>query len=209
MTKKLKFIVLLLICSLLNVNLAWGTEITLLATDFATNNGYFTTEQTITKTVSFGYIQAYKSNANNTPTGWAKEQALVLKGNSGQVYNKAAISTISNIRVYVVVNTNSFTLSYGTTTACIDGSITRPTTASGTESITYTSYNSDTKKSTSGQTTTATYYDFDLSSASPTYFKIANGSNQLFIWKIVITYSSCTKLGQINGSINRTMQAHK
>lgn len=194
---KSRWLVTIILLLSLSIGNAWGSEITILATDMATNNGYFTSEQTFTKTVQFGYIYAYQSNANNTPAGWAKNQTMVLKGHAsqnGKIYNKAAISTISNIRVYLVANTNSFTLSYGTTTACSSGSITRPASATGTESITYTSYNSGTKTTTAGQTTTASYYDFDVSAASPTFFKIANGSSQLFIWKIVITYSSGTSV---------------
>ena len=209
---KSRWLVTIILLLSLSTGSAWGSEITLVATDFATNNGYFTSEQTFTKTVQFGYIYAYQSNANNTPTGWAKNQAVPMKGHAsqnGKIYNKAAISTISNIRVYVVVNTNSFTVSYGTTTACDAGSITRPASATGTESITYTSYNSDSKTTTPGQTTTASYYDFDVSAANPTYFKISNGSNALYIWKIVITYSSGTsvnlsKADASNGSFKWT-----
>ena len=204
----LRMVATLLLILCVGVGNVWGETITLTYDDI-TATSYSGSETTFTDVVSFGYINVMRNNSNGTPSGWAKNQVIQVRASSGQLYNKAAISTISNIRVYVVVNTNAFTLSYGTTTACSSGSISRPTTATGSESITYTKYES--KKETPGQTTTATYYDFDLSSAKPTFFKITNGSNALYVWKIVITYSaaSCSEnptigTASLNGSFNMT-----
>lgn len=197
-----------MICLLLMVGVekALGDVITLTYSDISATS-YSSSEATFTNGATFGYVYTMRNNANGTPEGWASGQLIQMKKSSdnGQIYNKTAISTISNIRVYIVVNTNSFTLSYGTTTACNAGSISRPTTATGTESITYSSYSKPTV--TPGQTTTATYYDFDLSSSSPTYFKITNGSGALYVWKIVITYSaaSCTTNATVTAGSNSSV----
>jgi uncharacterized repeat protein (TIGR02543 family) len=190
-----KRLALVLAVGLIAVN-TWGSTINLTYTDVTTTS-YSGSEATFTNVVQFGFVNLMRNGSNGTPTGWAKDQVLQVKGSGGTLYNKAAISTISNIRVYLVANTNTFTLTYGTTTACNAGSITRPTTATGSESITYTKY--ENKTTTTGQTTTANYYDFDLSSSNPTYFKITNGSSTIYIWKVVITYSSGYAITWNNG----------
>ena len=207
--RQLRYVVVILFVLLGCVSEVWGDIITLTYSNI-TETSYKNDETSFQSTVEFGYTGISRNNSNGTPTEWAASQVMQVRKSSngaGTLYNKGAISTISNIRVYIVANTNSFTLTYGTTSECSAGSITRPQTPSGTESITYTSYDSSTKKTSSGQTTTATYYDFDLGSASPTYFKITNGGNVIYIWKIIITYSSCTQLGSINGSVSSNFSA--
>ena len=191
---KLKLFLPLLMLLCFTVGNVWADVITLTYEDVTTTS-YSTTEQNFTDGVQFGYTNLMRNGSNGTPSGWAKDQ--VLQSKNGSLYNNAAISTISNIRVYLVVNTNTFTLAYGTTNECNAGSITRPTTATGSANITYSSYAN--KTVTSGQSTTASYYDFNLSTASPTFFKITTGSNAVYIHKIEITYSS-TSGGSGGGS---------
>ena len=186
--RKLKTLFALLVLSFFTIGNVWAETITLTYDDVSATS-YSSSEQTFTNGVQFGYVYLMRNGTNGQPSGWAANQVMQVSksSNNGLLYNKAPISRITNIRVYVVVNTNAFTLTYGNTTACDAGSISRPTTATGSESITYSSYAD--KKVTPGQSTTATYYDFDLSSSKPTYFKITNGSGVLYIWKVVITYT--------------------
>ena len=176
-------LIVALLCSL-GTGTAWADTIELTYLDF-TNTSYNTSENTFTSTVSFGYINAMRNGNNGTPSGWAKEQVIQTK-NTSSIYNKAAITGLTNIRVYTVANTNSFTITTGTSAQPTTNSVTRPSTPTGSESITYTKY--ENKKTTPGQTTTANYYDFAVASGN-NYFKIAPGGS-LYIWKIVLTYST-------------------
>ena len=97
------------------------------------------------------------NNSNGTPNGWAKHQVMQCKAN-GEIYNTEAISGLKSIRVYLVVNTSAFTVYSGTSKAPETNSVSRPTTATGTQSVTYTGYAS--KKEVPNQSTTANYYAF-------------------------------------------------
>lgn len=187
--KKLLLKSILLLCALITGTSAWATDETIEITySDITKTSYDASETTFDKSeITFGYVNMAKNNSNGTPTGWASNQVIQTKSSTGVFYNKTAITGLKNVRVYVVVNTNSFKIYSGTTAQPTTNEVTRPTTATGSESITYSSYAS--KKVTPGQTTTATYYDFPITSGNK-YFKIANGSNVLYIWKIVLTYES-------------------
>ena len=180
---------LFLLCALVVGTNAWATDETIEITySDITKTGYDASETTFDKSeITFGYVNMAKNNANGTPTGWASNQVIQTKASTGVFYNKTAITGLKNVRVYVVVNTNSFKIYSGTTAQPTTNEVTRPTTATGSESITYSSYAKPTV--TPGQTTTATYYDFPITSGNK-YFKIANGSNAIYIWKIVLTYES-------------------
>lgn len=182
----------LLLCALMvGSGSAWAEEetITLTCSNVSSTTSYPTTEKTFTESdVTFGYVNVMINNSNGTPTGWASKQVMQCKAN-GELYNTDAISGLKNIRVYLVVNTNAFTVFYGnaskpTTDA---NSVSRPTTPTGTESIDYTTY---ANKKTGNGTTNASYYDFDLSGKDATYFRIKNGSGANYIYKIVITYDA-------------------
>ena len=188
--KKLLLNSILLLCALITgTSSSWATDETIEITySDITNTGYNASETTFDKSeITFGYVNMAKNNANGTPTGWASNQVIQTKASTGVFYNKTAITGLKNVRVYVVVNTNSFKIYSGTTAQPTTNEVTRPTTATGSESITYSSYAKPTV--TPGQTTTATYYDFPITSGNK-YFKIANGSNAIYIWKIVLTYES-------------------
>ncbi len=180
---------LLLLCALIVGTNAWATDETIEITySDITKTGYDASETTFDKSeITFGYVNMAKNNANGTPSGWASNQVIQTKASTGVFYNKTAITGLKNVRVYVVVNTNSFKIYSGTTAQPTTNEVSRPTTATGSESITYSSYTN--KTVTSGQATTATYYDFPITSGNK-YFKIANGSNAIYIWKIVLTYES-------------------
>ncbi len=190
---------MLLLCALIvGSGSAWATDETIEITysNFS-NTSYNTSESTFLQSnITFGYVNAMRNGSNGTPTGWAKDQVIQTK-NGGSIYNKTAISGLKNIRVYIVANTNSFTVTSGTSAQPTDNSVTRPNTATGTESITYSSYAN--KTVTPNQTTTASYYDFTVNND---YFKIAPGGS-LYIWKIVLTYSTTHTLtySATNGSI--------
>lgn len=150
-----------------------------------TNTSYNTSESTFTHdTFTFGYVNAMRNGSNGTPSGWAKNQVIQTK-NTSKIYNKTSMGSITKIRVYTVTNTNSFTITSGSSMEPTTNSVTRPATPTGTESITYSSYAN--KTVTPGQTTTANYYDFNISNQN--YFKIAPGGS-LYIYKIEITYSN-------------------
>lgn len=186
MIKKLHLKSLLLIAALLvGSSSAWAVDQTIEITfsNFS-NTSYNADESTFTQDgFTFGYINAMRNGSNGTPSGWAKDQVIQTKS-GGYIYNKSAISGLKNIRVYIVANTNSFTVTSGTSSKPTTNSVTRPTTATGTQNITYTKY--ENKTTTENQTTTATYYDFAVAND---YFQIAPGGS-LYIWKIVLTYDS-------------------
>ena len=170
-----------ILCSLFT-GTAWADETIEITYSNFSNTSYNTSESTFSQSgFTFGYVNAMRNGSNNTPTGWAKDQVIQTKS-GGSIYNKTAIPGLKNIRVYIVANTNSFTITSGTTSSPTSNSVTRPSTATGTESITYSSYAN--KIVTEGQTTTANYYDFAVSND---FFKIAPGGS-LYIWKIVLTY---------------------
>lgn len=134
--------------------------------------------------ISFGYVNAIINSSNGTPAGWAKNQVIQTKS-GGSIYNTSSMGSITKIRVYTVANTNSFSVSSGASPQPTDNSITRPSTPTGTETITYSSY--ENKTVTEGQSTTANYYDFAINDQP--YFKIAPGGS-LYIYKIEITYTN-------------------
>ena len=151
------------------------------------SGAYSNDEKTFTtNSKQFGYIQVIQNGKGN-PSNWAATQTMQFKGNSttpGVLYNKDALGTsIKNVRIYLAVNNNAFTLAYGTDTEVSTGSKTRvQSTSSG--SFTMTVNHKD------GGTLSAdvNYYDYDLSSYNVNYFKLTNGSNANYVWKIEITY---------------------
>ena len=184
---------MLLLCALVaGSSSVWATDetITITCSNVSSTTAYSSTESTFTQSdYTFGYKDVAINNANGTPTDWAKNQVIQCKKSSGTLYNKTAISGLKNIRVYVVSNTNPFTLYSGTSAEPTTNGITRPTTASGSETVTYTKYKN--KTTTENQSATATYYDFDLSGTNRNYFKITiGGTGVLYIYKIEITYTS-------------------
>jgi len=165
---------------------AWGTTITLTESDVCSYTSYSASENTFTNGVQFGFINLMTNNSNNTPTGWSKNQVMQTK-NSGYLYNKAALSTIQHVKVYIVVNDNALSVGYGTTEKPTTNTIAKASATSGSDSITYIDYvKNNTPKSVSG---TATTYDFDLSSYNATYFTIIPGGST-YIWKVEITYEA-------------------
>ena len=191
---------MLLLCALVGgVNSAWADDKTIEITySNFTNTSYNTSENTFLQSVfTFGYINAMRNGSNGTPNGWAKDQVIQTKS-GGYIYNKTAIHGLKSIRVYIVTNTNSFTVTSGDSAQPTTNSVTRPNAATGTESITYSSYSN--KTVTPGRTTTASYYDFTVDND---YFRIAPGGS-LYIWKIVLTYTTPTHTltySATNGSI--------
>lgn len=160
------------------------TKTTTITYEQFTNTSYNTSESTFSlDDLTFGYINAMRNGSNGTPSGWAKNQVIQTKS-GGYIYNNTSMGAITHIRVYTVANTNSFTVTSGTTAKPTTNSITRPSTPSGTATITYSAY--ENKTVTEGQTTTANYYDFDID-AQP-FFRIAPGGS-LYIYKIEITYT--------------------
>ena len=174
--------------AVLSIGQVWAaTTITLTESDVRSNTSYNTTEKTFTNSdVDFGYINVMTNNANGTPTDWAKNQVMQSK-NSSYLYNKDELSTIQHVKVYIVVNDNALSVGYGTTEKPTETKIAKADATSGSESITYTKYAN--KTTTPNQTTTATTYDFDLSSYNATYFTIIPGGST-YIWKVEVTYES-------------------
>lgn len=151
------------------------------------DTSYPSSEKTFTNnSKSFGYVQVMR-NGKGTPTNWAAAQTLQFKGNSttpGVLYNKTALGTsIKNIRVYLVVNNNAFTLAYGTDTSVSTGSKTR------TQYTTTDTYSMKVNHKDGGTLdATVNVYDYDLSSFNVNYFKLTNGSSANYVWRIEVTY---------------------
>lgn len=153
--------------------------------DITTTGSYSGTEVGFTEnSKAFGYIACMKNSANS-PSDWAKQQVIQLRKSSsgaGSIYNKDALgSQIKNIRVYLVGSSN-FSVKYGTSTDVNAGSISRPTTPTGTQQVIY--------NVNSGGTASATlnYYDFNIASHNASHFQILNGGSANYIYKIEITY---------------------
>lgn len=142
---------------------------------------YSTSETTFTKdNISFGYINAINNSSNGTPQGWAKDQVIQTKGS---IYNKTSMGSINKVRFYIAVEgNNSFSVLYGDDASVSGGTIAKPSTPSGTETISYTKYEN---KQTSTATTTINYYDFDVDGAE--YFKFS-ASKAVYIYKIEVYY---------------------
>ena len=191
--KSLLFALLFLLCG---VGQLWATTITLTESDVRSNTSYNTSEKTFTNGVQFGYINVMTNNSNGTPTNWAKNQVMQSKSGS-YLYNKAALSTIQHVKVYIVVNDNALSVGYGTTEKPTENTIAKANATSGTQSVTYTKYAN--KTTTANQTAIATTYDFDLSSYNATYFTIIPGGST-YIWKVEVTYEETSSGG--GGSSN-------
>lgn len=188
--KRIHFVKLLLVTVLACGNhFAWSADETITITySDITQTSYNSSEVTFTDGVSFGYVNMMQNNANGTPTGWAKSQVIQCRASS-TIRNTNAITGLKKIRVYLAVNTNTFTIytsSSAITSKPNDGGTSRPTTATGTKEQTYTTYSN---KQTGTGTTTLNYYDFDVASGQD-YFFLSVGSSAVYIWSIELTYSS-------------------
>lgn len=175
---------------------AWGEEITLTATSgFGSSYG---------TTAPVGYSgDGIMYNPKNTPSGWASKQVIQFRksgSGAGTLYNTEAINGISSISVYLVNVDKPFTLYYGSSSNPTTNETVNSSAVKTTESVSYTTTSSTTVS------TDALIYTFDLSSSSPSYFKIVNGGNANYVYKIVITYGTSTSTPYINAS-NLTIEA--
>ena len=143
--------------------------------------------------LKFGYTRCMYTAVNQPTTNMKAGQMIQMPkkvtGNKptdpGVLYNKDALGTsIKNIRVYLVKNDNTFSISYGTSTAVSSG------TKQKSDATSSTSFSHDFEHKTSGVVSeNGKYYDFDLSSLNVNYFKLTNGSGGAnYIWKIEIIY---------------------
>lgn len=150
-----------------------------------TKTSYDANETTFTNnSKQFGYVNCMK-NQNGSPSGWANYQLIQARKSSsgaGALYNKQALGTaIKNVRVYLN-GTATFSIYYGTTTDVNTGNKSRPTTPTGTKTISYNAQGGGTSSAT------LNYYDFDLSSYNVNYFKFLNGGSANYVWRIEVTY---------------------
>lgn len=184
--KQLKLLFTFLFLAVLGLGNVWGEDVEISYANFS-NTSYNTSESTFTTgDFTFGYVNAMKNGANGTPTGWAKNQVIQTKSGS-TIYNKTELGKITNIRVYLVVNNNAFTITSGETSNNLNHTTSKPNNPSGTENITYTAYAN--KTTTEGQSGTSNYYDIDLSQYSDKFFKLTSGGSN-YIYKLIITYTT-------------------
>ncbi len=193
-TKRINRLFVLFVALLtMSVNQSWAETITLICSDISATSYSTDDGQTVTKAgITFGYKDVSQNNTQGTPEGWAKQQVIQFKGSSGVFYNTTAISGLTNIRVYLAVNTNPFYIYSGSeaiTSKPTEDGTNRPTTPTGTQNVEYTTYAKG--GATGTGETTINYYDFPISDAS--FFHLAAGSKVLYIWKIEITYSASEK----------------
>ena len=186
----------------LGIGNMWGATLDITASNF--ESSYSTSESTFSVS---GYTIGYKNvmkNQNGTPSGWATSQIIQMRKNAstyGRLYNKSEITGLSKIRFWVKSGT---TFQIYTGTSMIDdtpgsGALTLGE-AAGSETISYTTYAKGGK--TGSGSITLSYYDIDITNGD-TYFYITTGNIvTAYIYKIEITYSTCTLLGSINGSIS-------
>lgn len=187
----------LLLCALIagsgSVWAAVATEdIVITSANLTKSSGYPTQAETTfdVNDFTFGYnTGVYRPTANNTPSGWIGGQVIQFKKNLGVLYNTTAINNITKIRIYRCYGSAPFTLYSGssaqpTTNGCAHDAASGVT--SSTETMEYQKYVKG--KDATTESINVTYFEFDLSTNKPSYFKISCGDGTLYVNKIVITH---------------------
>ena len=204
---------LVLLCTL-EVGNAWGTdiEIDLNLTQAATYpNTFPTSTGTTSGTYTFGgYSFGFSCNTavyrGSTGSGSSIKYYLLI-GKAGAAENNASIVTfpaIANYKLKEVLITVA--TSSGTNVKAYIGSAYNTKLTGGND---WTFNNISTNNA---NVHTWTLSGTSVNTAYKMYIVRASGNNTYNgqLARLKLTYEpSCTKLGQINGSINRTMQAHK
>lgn len=147
-----------------------------------TTGGYVTTATHVkNENLPFEYLQIM-ANGKNNPTGYGAGQVMQFRSSSGEIYNTESFgSPVKYVEVYAQ-SSNPFYVYYGDKKAPSENKISRPTTPSGTKTISI--------KDNDGKNVEEEvhYYLLDLSSYNANYIRIVNGSSTNYFYKIVLLF---------------------
>lgn len=203
-----KMLILSMLLMSVGVGSAWGDVLTITSSNVQTGS-YPTSEATfiLSGTYTFGYMQMYNPNQNNTPAGWKAGQTIQSRkdaSNYGRMYNKTSITGLSKIRLWILSGNDitTYTGSSMMSSTPSSGGISLPS-AAGSESVTYETATKSGKTWSYGTNTISiSYYDIEVPSGHTYFYVKNNNSSTTQIYKIELFYSTCTPLGTINGSIS-------
>lgn len=148
-----------------------------------TTSGYVSNATHVVNTsLPFEYLQIM-ANGKNSPTGYGAGQVMQFKSSLGEIYNTESFgSPVKYVEVYAQ-SSNPFYVYYGDSKAPSENKISRPTTASGTKTISiednYGNKNVEEE---------VNYYLLNLSSYNANYVRIVNGSSTNYFYKIVLRF---------------------
>ena len=148
-----------------------------------TTSGYVSNATHVVNTsLPFEYLQIM-ANGKNSPTGYGAGQVMQFKSSLGEIYNTESFgSPVKYVEVYAQ-SSNPFYVYYGDSKAPSENKISRPTTASGTKTISiednYGNKNVEEE---------VNYYLLNLSSYNANYIRIVNGSSTNYFYKIVLLF---------------------
>lgn len=148
-----------------------------------TTSGYVTTAtHVINESLPFEYLQI-SANQKNQPTGYGARQLMQFKSNLGAIYNTESFgSPVKYVEVYSQ-SSNAFYVYYGDTKAPSENKISRPTTPTGTKTISIVDNNGNENVEKE-----VNYYLLNLSSYNANYIRIVNGSSTNYFYKIVLGF---------------------
>lgn len=148
-----------------------------------TTGGYVTTATHVkNENLPFEYLQIM-ANGKNNPTGYGAGQVMQFRSSSGEIYNTESFgSPVKYVEVYAQ-SSNPFYVYYGDKKAPSENNISRPTTPSGTKTISIKDNNDNTNVEEE-----VNYYLLNLSSYNANYIRIVNGSSTNYFYKIVLLF---------------------
>lgn len=148
-----------------------------------TTSGYVTSATHIkNESLPFEYLQIM-ANGKNNPSGYGAGQLMQFKSNLGAIYNTESFgSPVKYVEVYSQ-SSNAFYVYYGDTKALSENKISRPTTPTGTKTISIVDNNGNENVEKE-----VNYYLLNLSSYNANYIRIVNGSSTNYFYKIVLGF---------------------
>ena len=156
--------------------------VVLYCSDVATSSYVTAATPVVNTSLPFEYLQI-RANDNNQPTGYGAGQLMQFKSSLGEIYNTESFgSPVKYVEVYAQ-SSSPFYVYYGDNIAPSQNNISRPTTASGTKTISiednYGNKNVEEE---------VNYYLLYLSSYNANYVRIVNGSSTNYFYKIVLLF---------------------
>ena len=148
-----------------------------------TTSGYVTSATHIkNENLPFEYLQIM-ANGKNSPSGYGAGQLMQFKKSSGEIYNTESFgSPVKYVEVYAQ-SSEAFYVYYGDSKAPSVKYISRPTTPTGTKTISIVDDigNENVEEEVN-------YYLLNLSSYNANYIRIVNGSSTNYFYKIVLGF---------------------
>ena len=156
--------------------------VVLYCSDVATGSYNSNVSHIVNANLPFEYLQIM-ANGKNTPTGYGAGQVMQFKKDLGAIYNTESFgSPVKYVEVYAQ-SSNPFYVYYGDTKAPSENKISRPTTPTGTKTISIVDNNGN--KNVEEE---VNYYLLNLSSYNANYVRIVNGSSTNYFYKIVLLF---------------------